>query len=150
MLSNFKEGTKIFLGVVALIVVVGVLWVVGAFVVGGASQITAPFRGKTSEKNKTVADGAFRVSSYEDFFTKCASIQAKESSIRNIDDELKSTTLSETRREQLDEAVLANKNQRSSLIAQYNAMTSNKFRSAYLDKGLPLDIDETDMHTLCK
>lgn len=150
MLSNLKEGTKIFLGLVVLVVVVALLYIVGAYAVGGASQITAPFRGKTDEKNRTVADGAFRVSSYEDFFTKCASIQAKEASIRNINKQLDSKTLSQARREQLEEAVLANENQRSSLIAQYNAMTSNKFRSAYLDKGLPVDIDENNPATLCK
>lgn len=145
-----KDGARIVLWSVAVVVLIAFLYIIGAYAIGGASQITAPFRGKTAEKNLTEADGAFRVTSYGRYFDLCASVQAKEGKIRNINKQLDRDGLSEVRRQQLEDAVLANENQRTELIAQYNGLTSNKFNSAYKDKGLPYNLDEADPRTECK
>lgn len=150
--GNVKDGAKGTLIFVVCLTGFALVATLVIYLTGGVKQITASFRGETAEKERTVADGAFRVTSYEKFFDLCSAIQAKEARIRNTEAQLDrmKDTLTPFDEERLNGAVLANQNQRAELITQYNALTSNKFRSAYLDAGLPTDIDETNPTTECK
>lgn len=149
-MSKVRDGRNAVLWVVGTIAAFTVLALVLVYVSGGISQLTASFRGKTEEKEITEADGAFRVTSYDRFFEICSDVQAKEQKIRNSEKALEDEGLSEQRRTVLEDSILANTNQRSELITQYNALTDNKYRTAYKDKGLPENLDEEADRTECK
>lgn len=149
-MGKIRESRNAVLTVVGVIAAFAVLAIVIIYLSGGIKQLTASFRGETETKEITEADGAFRVTSYDRFFEICSDVQAKEQKIRNAETELKKDDLSDQRKTVLEDSVFANENQRAELITQYNGLTSNKYRAAYKDKGLPDNLDESNHHTECK
>lgn len=138
------------IGVIAAVIVVvliaGVMWV-GGF--GLFSRATANERGKTDVRERTVADGQYRIAQYDHFWDLCGAVQSTEDAIANTETELAAKP-SEERAEQLRANLTAQRNQRAELINQYNADarkagTAGQFR----DSALPYQLDKKAEATTC-
>lgn len=141
-----KDALK-FIGA-GLLAIVGVvlLYLIGVFVFGGLSQLTADFRGETDKRNKVEANGSYRIAAYDHFYDLCSSIQATEDTIGNQLAERE--TASPERQAQIDANVVASRNVRASAIRQYNAdarksYTSGQFKASDLPFALDINAKET-------
>jgi hypothetical protein len=117
------------------------------FAIGGTQWLTAPFRGAVDQRERTVADGGYRIASYDRFYNLCASIQAKEQSIANLQAE---PSISPERSAQVVSSITALRNSRADLITTYNgdarkAGTAGQFRAS----DLPFQIDTSQETTTC-
>lgn len=119
------------LGLVALIV--------GVYVI---KWYTADVRGAVDQREKTLADGDYRIAQYDHFYDLCASIQAKESALDTNDAREVSADFSQGMK---DANTAALQNVRSSAIAQYNADshkadTAAHFKASDLPYEISLDL----------
>lgn len=141
--DGFKIGTWIVGGIVAL----AVLGVIATFAFGGANWITAPFRGESEKRENTVGSGAFRQSTYEDFFNLCAAVQDAEGSIQALNEEKGSA--SQSRKGQIAQSITALKSSRIESINEYNAKARQEHRKAFVDQELPSRLDASATETTC-
>lgn len=145
---QIATGTRWVIGGAALLLVVGLLIAgMAVFGVGWFQRSTADFRGETAALEDILADPNRRISAYEHFFDLCASIQGHEDTIRALEAELE-TDPSESRTEQIQGAITANRAQRDGKIRQYNVdasqhYTVGQFRDANLPNQLDVDTEET-------
>lgn len=144
----FAEGSRALRYTLAGIVALALLYVAGVLAWGGAAWSTAPFRGAAEERERTVGSGAFRVSTYEEFFDLCAAVETKEDEIGALQDEL-DTKPSEYRTEQITTSLTALRAARSELVNDYNAKSRQEHRKAFKDAGLPAALSTDAKETSC-
>ncbi|MFB7461240.1 hypothetical protein [Streptomyces sp. NPDC056188] len=144
----FKEGSRLLGYTIAGIAALAACTLIAIFAFGGVSQLTAPFRGETDKKNRTVGSGAFRIATYEEFFDLCAAVQSSEAAIKNVQDEL-ATKPSADRAEKLQQAITAQRNTRAESITTYNSKASQEHRTAFQDADLPYRLDINAQETKC-
>lgn len=146
-MGNFREGSKIGAWVIGGIVALAAVYVVGIFAFGGANWITAPFRGEAEKRENTVGSGAFRQSTYEDFFNLCQAVQDAEASIEALEEEKKEA--SDSRKSQIAQSVTALKSSRASSINEYNSKAAQEHRDSFQDEDLPSRLNVSDEKTTC-
>lgn len=146
-MGNFREGSKIGAWVIGGIVALAAVYVVGIFAFGGANWITAPFRGESEKRENTVGSGAFRQSTYEDFFNLCQAAQDAEASIEALEEEKKEA--SDSRKSQIAQSVTALKSSRASSINEYNSKAAQEHRDSFQDEDLPSRLNVSDEKTTC-
>lgn len=146
-MGNFREGSKIGAWVIGGIATLAAVYVVGIFAFGGANWITAPFRGEAEKRENTVGSGAFRQSTYEDFFNLCQAAQDAEASIEALEEEKKEA--SDSRKDQIAQSVTALKSSRASSINEYNSKAAQEHRDSFQDEDLPNRLNVSDEKTTC-
>jgi hypothetical protein len=114
----------------------------------GIRWATADLRGAADVREKTVANGDFRIGSYEEFFDLCASVQTAEAAIKNAETEL-ATKPSQDRAEKLQQVITAQRNARADSITSYNSKASQNHRQAFQDTDLPYTLDLNIQETQC-
>lgn len=142
-----REGLRVSRWIVGGIVGLAVLGVIGAFVFGGAGWITAPFRGAAEEREGTVGSGAFRQSTYQEFFELCEAAQNSEGSIKALKDERGAAP--DARKAQIDQSVTALTASRIESINDYNSKAAQEHRAPFRDQDLPYRLDVEDESTVC-
>lgn len=152
-LQDVKDGARglslaVLVGI-GVIVVALIIGLVGIFGFGWLSNSTANFRGEVSKRNLVEANGAYRIAAYDHFFDLCQQVQAKEASITNVQDELKTTT-DQQRALILNASITALRNSRADLITQYNtdsdkSYTVGQFKSSHL----PYELNANQENTVC-
>ncbi|MEV8365106.1 hypothetical protein [Streptomyces niveus] len=142
-----REGVRVGTWIAGGIVALAVLGVIGTFVFGGAGWLTAPFRGEAGERENTVASGAFRQSTYQEFFDLCEAVRNAEGSIEVLDEERE--TASEARRTQIDQSVTALRVTRIESVNEYNSKAAQEHRAPFRDSDLPYRLDAKDTATTC-
>lgn len=129
-----------------LLVILGIsLIVVSTFAI---RWFTADIRGEANKREQTVANGAFRIATYEEFFDLCASVQSAEQRIKAQEEEL-ATKPSEDRAERIRTNIAALKSTRADSIATYNSKATQEHRTAFQDAALPYRLDNTTQETQC-
>lgn len=141
------EEARLRVWIVSCVVGLALLTVFGTFVFGGAGWITAPFRGAAEERENTVGSGAFRQSSYQEFFDLCEAAQNAEGSITALQEERDAA--SAARRSQIDQSVTALKATRTETINEYNSKAAQEHRAPFHDKDLPYRLDVRADKTTC-
>jgi biopolymer transport protein ExbB/TolQ len=150
-MQTFRDlgtGVKITLLSALALIAVAALTFVSIYAFGTVQNTTANYRGKTGVRERTVANADFRLTTYNEFFDLCASVQSSEAAIKNAQDEL-ATHPSQDRAERLHEAITAQRNTRAESIATYNSKASQEYRQAFLDAALPAHLDVTAQETQC-
>lgn len=142
-----REGVRASTWIAGGIVALAVLGVIGTFVLGGAGWLTAPFRGEAQERENTVGSGAFRQSTYQEFFDLCEAVQNAEGSIEVLKEERGAA--SEARRTQIDQSVTALRATRIESVNDYNSKAAQEHRAPFRDKDLPYRLDAKDATTTC-
>ncbi|MFF9487046.1 hypothetical protein [Streptomyces sp. NPDC014676] len=146
-MGELREGARIGTWLVCGIVGLAILYVVGAFAFGGAGWITAPFRGEVEERERTVGSGAFRLTTYEEFFDLCEAVQNAEGTILALQQERESA--SEARRAQIDQSVTALRATRIESVNDYNTKAAQEHRAPFRDRDLPYRLDVDAEKTTC-
>lgn len=146
-MGELREGARIGTWLVGGVVGLAVLYMVGAFAFGGAGWITAPFRGEVDERERTVASGAFRLTTYEEFFDLCEAVQNAEGTIQVLQQERGSA--SEARRDRIDESITALRATRIESVNDYNTKAAQEHRAPFRDKDLPYRLDAAAEKTTC-
>lgn len=126
---------------------VGVLVVVFTLVFGGASWITAPFRGEVDKREKTVASGDFRIGTYQRYFELCAAVQNAEASIKALNEE--AVSANEVRKAQIATSVTALKANRAASVNEYNSLSAQEHKAAFKDANLPAVLGFSEGPTTC-
>lgn len=150
MTKNWNERGATGIALVVVGSLVGlVLLIVGVYAI---RWVTAEPRGALDQREKTIADGDYRIANYDYFFNLCGNIQAAEDKILNTEARPVSSEDSNSgfTQGQKDAILLALTNTRSELIRDYNASatkedTAGHFRSS----NLPYQIDPTQEATTC-
>ncbi len=142
-----REGARGVGCAVGGMIALASVYVIGVFVFGGAGWITAPFRGEEEKRENTVGSGAFRLTTYEEFFDLCAAAQNAEGTILMLREERESAAA--TRRSRIDESVAALKATRIESINEYNSKAAQEHRAPFRDKGLPYRLDTAAEKTTC-
>ncbi|MFD3923152.1 hypothetical protein [Streptomyces sp. NPDC058595] len=142
-----REGVRISRWIVGGIVASAVLGVTATFVFGGAGWITAPFRGAAEEREYTVGSGAFRQSTYQEFFDLCEAAQNAEGTIEALKKERGSA--SAARKTQIDQSVMALTASRTESVNDYNSKAAQEHRAPFRDRDLPYRLDADDAGTVC-
>jgi hypothetical protein len=137
----------------ALTIVKIIAWVAGcaiglSVIAFGIRWVTADLRGAADAREKTVANGDFRIGTYEQFFDLCSSVQAAEAAITNAQGEL-STKPPADRAQKLQQVITAQRNIRADSITTYNSKAAQEHRQAFLDAALPYRLDVTTQETQC-
>lgn len=145
MKEGAKRGLQIAVGALLILVVAG-----GAVLgIGLFRKATADFRGDVAATERIHANGAYRIAAYEQFFDRCASIQAKEATVRMLEDERQSAR-SDDRIQQIDMTLTAVKAARANDIARYNADAAKTDTAAnFHASSLPFRIDLNQETTTC-
>lgn len=134
-------GAGLYIGLVLLVLVIAATVV---FVFGGFSRLTANFRGETEVREKTLADGDYRIAAYESFYDQCAAVKAIEVQLDNMRAD-KSLP-----KDQRATNVLALQNKRAQLIEEYNAdARKTDTRANFLASDLPYELNQNQEHTTC-
>ncbi len=134
-------GVGGFIGIILAFVLAGIGL---TFLFGGASMLTAPFRGAVDANESIQADGDYRIAVNDQFYEQCSGVVAIERQIKNMQAD-----------KSLPEAfkatnILALQNKREALIAQYNADADNTFtRSNFFPDNLPRTINANQETTTC-
>ena len=132
--------------VIGAVVTVVVLTI---YISGGILQSTADFRGQTQEKERVNADGTYRITNYDYFYRTCNSIQAKNEKISLLEEQVRATD-DENQKAGYEAGLLAEKQTKAELVAEYNAKVSQQNTAGqYRDAGLPAHIDTDDMEVSC-
>lgn len=154
---SFKQDTKDGLSAFGIALVVGVgaiilaliIGAVGIFGFGWLSNSTANFRGNVAKRNLVEANGSYRIAAYDHFFDLCQQVQAKEASITNVQDELK-TAKDPQREVVLNASITALRNSRADLITQYNADSDKSYTEGqFKSSNLPYQLYVTQENTTC-
>lgn len=131
------SGVGRLIGAVILffVVIVGII-----LISGGASWLTAPFRGAVEQREIVQADGSYRIAAYEKFYDDCAAVQAVEDQLAVMKE---NKSLPDVQRET---NILALTNMRNTLIREYNADsrkadTIENFKAS--DLPYQLNLEET-------
>ncbi|MFF9312181.1 hypothetical protein ACF1BS_14845 [Streptomyces sp. NPDC014748] len=144
----FKDGSRLLgytlLGIAAL----SLCSLVAIFAFGGVSQLTAPFRGETDKRNRTVGSGAFRISAYEEFYDLCSSVQTAEQQLKALQEELDGKP-SPDRAERIRTSITAVRASRAESINTYNSKAGQEHRRAFQDADLPARLDLNAQETQC-
>ncbi|MEV7323104.1 hypothetical protein [Streptomyces sp. NPDC093970] len=146
-MGRLREGARWGAWAVGGVVGLAVLYAIGVFAFGGASWITAPFRGEVDKRGNTVGSGEFRQTTYEEFFDLCEAVQNAEGTIQALKEERKDA--SETRRAQIDQSITALKVTRIESVNDYNAKAAQEHRAPFRDKDLPYRLDAGAARTTC-
>jgi hypothetical protein len=146
-MGELREGARIGVLAVGGIVGLAVLYLVGVFAFGGAGWITAPFRGEVDERERTVGSGAFRLTTYEEFFDLCEAVQNAEGTIQVLQQERGAA--SDARKTQIDQSITALRATRIESVNDYNTKAAQEHRAPFLDKGLPHRLDAAAEKTTC-
>lgn len=122
---------------------------VGVYGFGWFVDHTADRSGKTQVKQNINGNGQYRIGAYNHFYDLCASVQTKEASIANLQQELK-TTADPQQKLQIPTDIVALQNARADAINQYNAdahksYTLGQFRAS----DLPFQLSLVEDHTQC-
>ena len=126
---------------IAIVVVIIVVGLTGVFGFGWLQRSTADYRGKTEQIEQIQGNGSYRIAAYDHFFDLCASVQAQEASIDNVQAEL-ATNPDRQRTAVLEASLTALKNNRATLITQYNADARKEDTAgAFRASDLPYQID---------
>lgn len=140
-------GALITGGVAVLLALIlfGSMWIFGW---GMFQRATADFRGETAALEQIKADPNSRITAYEHFFNLCTAVQSHEGTILALEEELAGDP-SDSRREQIQGAITANKSQRDALIRRYNNdankdYTAGQFRDADLPDQLNINKEVTE------
>ncbi|WP_405821140.1 hypothetical protein OG705_15910 [Streptomyces sp. NBC_00838] len=142
-----REGVRVGKWIVGGIVALAVLGVTATFVLGSAGWITAPFRGAAEERENTVGSGAFRQSTYQEFFDLCEAAQNAEGTIEALRQERGSA--SAARKAQIDQSVMALTASRTESVNEYNSKAAQEHRAPFRDRDLPYRLDADDAGTVC-
>lgn len=133
-------GVGRLIGAVVLffVILVGIV-----FIAGGASWLTAPFRGAVEQREIVQGDGNYRIAAYEKFYNDCAAVQALEDQIALM------KANKSLPKDQRETNILALESNRNRLIRQYNADsrkadTIENFKAS----DLPYQLD-TQKETTC-
>lgn len=128
-----KVGLSIVAFIALLAVIAGIM-----FASGTLSYLTAPFRGAVDAQEQTQS-GTYRIAAYEEFYNRCAAVQADEDRIRNIEQERE--TADEVRASQLATTLTAVQNSRAQKIREYNSASRQEAtRGQFRDSGLPFEL----------
>jgi hypothetical protein len=149
-----REGARfarwaVILGAMAIVVAL-VLSAMAVFGFGFFQRGTAEFRGKTGQIERTRANPAFRIASYDSFYNACAAVQSDEATISALKEEL-TTHPSPARVEQIQASLTALRAGRAEKINNYNAdarktATAGQFRAS----DLPYQLDRNAEETSCQ
>ncbi|MFE3253592.1 hypothetical protein [Streptomyces sp. NPDC059209] len=142
-----REGVRVSRWIIGGIVASAIVGVTATFVFGGAGWITAPFRGAAEERENTVGSGAFRQSTYQEFFDLCEAAQNAEGTIEALRQERGSA--SEARKAQIDQSVMALTASRTESVNEYNSKAAQEHRAPFRDRDLPYRLDADAAGTVC-
>lgn len=132
--------------VLALVLAIGTMWVFG---LGWFKQGTADFRGETDARERTVADGSFRIASYDQFFDLCVAVQNQEATITALEQELE-TEPGQGRVDQINATLTAVRANRTGLINEYNSDAAKEFTiGQFHASNLPATLDPNEEETTC-
>ncbi|GGX27962.1 hypothetical protein GCM10010297_56680 [Streptomyces malachitofuscus] len=146
-MGQLRQGARTGTWAIGGVAGLAAVYVAGVFVFGGAGWITAPFRGEVEERERTVGSGAFRLTTYEEFFDLCEAVQNAEGTIRVLQQER--GTASDTRRNQIDQSITALRATRIESVNDYNTKAAQEHRAPFRDKGLPYRLDTAAESTTC-
>ncbi|MGW1436908.1 hypothetical protein ACWD7M_16860 [Streptomyces griseus] len=110
--------------------------------------ITADIRGEASKREQTVANGAFRLATYEEFFDLCAAVQTSEQQLAALHTELDGKP-GPDREERIRSSITAVTASRAESINTYNSKATQEHRTAFQDANLPYTLDITTKETQC-
>lgn len=139
-----KHAVKPVLGLLALLATVSIGL---TLFTGGVQWVTAPFRGAVAEREATVANAHYRIGTKASFYNRCASVQTKEATIRNLEEELE--TADEGRAGRIQTSLTATRASRAEAINQYNADAMNENKEALRSDNLPELLDIDNFETEC-
>lgn len=148
-MNKFKiAGSGILAAIAGIAIIVllalGIMWGTGTF-----SKETANFRGGVAATEKVFANGANRIAAYEKFYNLCASVEAKEATIKNIEAENANPLTSDERKQTNLITLTALKSSRSQAVTQYNADANKTDTQAnFQASNLPYMLSETGV-TVC-
>lgn len=140
--GTFVRALVIFGALLAFLVITG-------FATGTIQKWSADWRGDVAAKEQTKANGSFRVSTYNDFFNLCSSVQSDEDAIRNAQDEMKDPDTTPDRKAKLRQNITATKNTRAESIRDYNAKAANEYKAAFRSQDLPASLSINNYNTQC-
>lgn len=148
-----KDGFRLtgwsLLAGIAVIIVVLILSAMAVFGFGLFQRGTADFRGGTEQIEQTKGNGSYRIAAYDHFYDLCASVQNSEATIAALEQELE-TNPSESRVEQINASITANRANRASSINEYNADARKEDTLAnFMASDLPYQLNSTDKETTC-
>lgn len=147
--KTIGRGTLIalLLGGAALLVA-AVIGGMAVFGLGWFKKTTADFRGSVAATERVHASGAYRIAAYDQFFDRCAGVQAKEATIAALEQER--ATANEARQQQIDATLTAVRSSRAQDIARYNADASKTDTVGnFLASNLPYSLDVNQESTTC-
>jgi gas vesicle protein len=147
-MGMMRTGARAAAGIAGGIVALAVLYTIGALVFSSAAWITAPFRGESDKRENTVGSGAFRQSTYQEFFDLCEAAQNAEGSIQALKEERR--TASEARETQIDQSITALKSSRIEAINDYNSKAAQEHRAPFRDRSLPFRLNAVERTTCTK
>ncbi|MFH8483131.1 hypothetical protein [Streptomyces sp. NPDC018055] len=110
--------------------------------------VTADVRGEASKREQTIANGAFRIATYEEFYDLCAAVQTSEQQLKALQTELDGKP-SPDREERLRSSITAVTASRAESITTYNSKATQEHRTAFQDARLPYTLDITTKETTC-
>ena len=111
--------------------------------VWGIRVLTADIKGAGDQVIQTKGNADYRIAAYDSFYDRCAAIQAKEDSIRNLQLEREAAT--GDRVTQIDQSITALRNTRAEQVRQYNADARKAdTKAAFLASDLPYAIQITE------
>lgn len=151
--QQIREGAKWYAkgwGIAIISVVTVLLFSTGVmFATGSIQKWTADWRGDVKAKEQTKANGAFRVSTYNDFWNLCSAVQSDEDAIRNAEEEIKLKETTADRKAKLRQVITATKNTRAENVRDYNAKSQNEYKAAFQDTDLPYTLNINNFNTEC-
>lgn len=143
-----RVGIRVVLLWVAGVLAVLAMAVAVTFAVGAGKYLTAPFRGEVDARERTVASGAFRLATYEEFFSLCESVQNSEAQISSLELELE-TEPPQARVTVINSSLSAIRSTRAASINEYNSKAGQEHRQAFQDNNLPERLDINNEGTQC-
>lgn len=142
-MSSATRAKRVWAGVFGILAVLA-LTVGLIFAFGGASWITAPFRGEVEKRNLTEGSGTYRIAAYEEFYDTCATIQSLEDDLALMEED---KSLPENQR---SANIFALTSARNKLIREYNADAQKEDTQAHFRASdLPHQIDPDNKETEC-
>lgn len=145
--ENRREAARTVGILAGIIVGIGALAVVLTFVFGGASWVTAPFRGEVDKREKTVASGDFMIGTYQRYFELCTAVQNAEATVKALNEE--AATASEARKAQIATSITALKANRAASVNEYNSLSAQEHKKAFKDADLPAVLGFSEGPTSC-
>lgn len=141
-----KFGGGILAGVVAwgliVLLIFGASFAVRWVIAEPAGQL---------EARERIQSGDFRIAAYDRFYDLCASVQADEDRVDNLQAELDDEATTDDRAAQVRASITAVKSSRSEKIRRYNTDAQKDYtRGQFRDSDLPYRIDPSGEDTRCE